>query len=140
MLVIFANKQFKILLEICFQFLSALVMFSVCQLICCSADFIFFFMEMAFFINLVRELTKDILDLKGDSKMKVKTIPAIYGEARSARFAAILTAVATIIMITHPIFNDQLLSRSYFIGATGTFLVLSMIEVYRRRFLDVQRS
>ncbi|HAE29540.1 MAG TPA: hypothetical protein DCF89_00390 [Flavobacteriales bacterium] len=97
-------------------------------------DFIFFFMEMAFFINLVRELTKDILDLNGDSKMNVKTIPAIYGEVRSARFAAILTAVATIIMITHPIFNDHLLSRSYFIGATGTFLVLSMISLWRSNF------
>lgn len=44
----------------------------------------------AFFINLVREIVKDIEDLNGDYSLKMNTLPILLGVARTKKTASIL--------------------------------------------------
>ena len=44
----------------------------------------------AFFINLVREIVKDIEDINGDYNMKMNTLPILLGAARTKKIASFL--------------------------------------------------
>jgi 4-hydroxybenzoate polyprenyltransferase len=44
----------------------------------------------AFFLNLVREIVKDIEDIKGDYNMKMNTLPILLGVSRTKKIAAFL--------------------------------------------------
>lgn len=46
--------------------------------------------SFAFFINLVREIVKDIEDINGDYNLKMNTLPILFGVARTKKIAAFL--------------------------------------------------
>lgn len=52
----------------------------------------------AFFINFIREVVKDILDVNGDHKMGMQTLPIIFGVSRSAKVAFGITCVTIAII------------------------------------------
>jgi geranylgeranylglycerol-phosphate geranylgeranyltransferase len=62
---------------------------------------VLFFASMAFLSNTGREITKGIVDVKGDAEANVKTVAVRYGE-RTAAVAAALFYVAAIILSPIP--------------------------------------
>ncbi len=67
----------------------------------------------AFFINFIREIVKDIEDIKGDSMQKVFTFPAIYGLKKSFYIVCILTIV--LILLTHIPFVFKFYKIEYYL-------------------------
>lgn len=54
----------------------------------------------AFFISLVREIIKDIEDLKGDDTFGSKTLPIVWGIRRTKQFTYFLIALFSILVIS----------------------------------------
>lgn len=54
---------------------------------------------IAFFLNLSRELVKDIIDIKGDNKLNMNTLPILIGVNRTSRIAAVITLIPFIILL-----------------------------------------
>ncbi|MBE0423207.1 MAG: geranylgeranylglycerol-phosphate geranylgeranyltransferase [Lutibacter sp.] len=53
----------------------------------------------AFFINLVREIVKDIEDIKGDYNMKMNTLPILLGVSRTKKIAAFLCLFPLVLLL-----------------------------------------
>ncbi|PKP28348.1 MAG: prenyltransferase [Bacteroidetes bacterium HGW-Bacteroidetes-18] len=53
----------------------------------------------AFFINLVREVVKDIEDINGDYNMKMNTLPILFGIARIKKIAAFLCLFPLVLLL-----------------------------------------
>lgn len=76
----------------------------------------------AFFINFIRELLKDIEDMKGDSAAGAKTFPAVFGVKKSVSLLKFLT-LALIILTSVP-FVFHLYGILYFVIVMLTVNVL----------------
>lgn len=53
----------------------------------------------AFFINLIREIIKDIEDINGDYKLNMNTLPILIGRYRTQYFVTILQVIFIIILV-----------------------------------------
>lgn len=53
----------------------------------------------SFFLNLSREIIKDIIDVKGDFNQGLKTLPIILGIKRSSYIAALFTIIPTLFLV-----------------------------------------
>jgi len=95
---------------------------------------VFFFMEMAFFINLAREVTKDIIDIEGDKHMNIRTIPIIYGARKTAGFTSILIGITVLLMMSHPVFAGISYSLSYFIATTASCMILAVFFLLTTKY------
>ena len=54
---------------------------------------------IAFFLNLSRELVKDIIDIKGDNNLNMNTLPILIGVDRTSKIAIIITLIPFIILL-----------------------------------------
>tara|TARA_R110002073_G_scaffold128999_3_gene275051 strand:- start:5161 stop:6090 length:930 start_codon:yes stop_codon:yes gene_type:complete len=69
--------------------------------------FKFYFLFMSFMITLIRELIKDIEDIKGDYNSNYKTLPIILGKKRVRNLIIVLASILSIlIMIYSSLFYD----------------------------------
>lgn len=89
----------------------------------------------AFFINLIREIVKDIEDLEGDSKAGVYTFPAIRGIPVSITLIKLLTI--TLILLTTIPFLLKIYRIEYFVLVMP---VVNGIFVYFLRKLSEDQS
>jgi len=65
----------------------------------------------------MRELVKDLENLKGDLVLNYKTIPVVYGEKWSKFFLSVLTAIAIIpILLLTTSFNTGLMEYYFYIS------------------------
>ena len=55
----------------------------------------------AFFLNLIREIIKDLNDIEGDKFIKMKTLPIIFGEKKTIRFIKILILGLCLFLFFH---------------------------------------
>lgn len=83
----------------------------------------------AFFINLIREIIKDIEDRQGDRKHGCKTLPIVLGfrNTKKVIFAIAMIFVCAILMVTFKINNPRLFL--YFSGLSILFF-LFMYKIY----------
>jgi 4-hydroxybenzoate polyprenyltransferase len=83
----------------------------------------------AFFINLIREIIKDIEDRQGDRKHGCKTLPIVIGfrNTKKVIFMIALCFVFAIMVVTFKI-NDALLF--YYFGALGILFLFFMYKIY----------
>ena len=113
--------------------------------------FIFGYSIFAFILNFIREIQKDMADIKGDIRIKARTIPIIYGLKKAKIVTAILivgtmaalvflqqkvvsdtySLIYLILAILIPLtvslwFNHRAVRRHEFVKA-GNFLKLSML-------------
>lgn len=84
----------------------------------------------AFLINLIRELVKDIQDVKGDNKINCKTFPIIYGLEKTRHLIAVLSMV--LILFTIYPFIAQLYSIEYF---AIVMIIVNPVMVYSLKLL-----
>jgi geranylgeranylglycerol-phosphate geranylgeranyltransferase len=80
------------------------------------------FSAMAFFSNLGREIIKDISDIEGDKKRKVKTLPMMVGKL-SSTFLAISFVIAAVLLLPTP-YLLGILSWYYLIALLPCIIVL----------------
>ena len=83
----------------------------------------------AFFMNLIREIIKDIEDLDGDRKHGCQTLPIVLGfrNAKKIIYAIALIFVCSILVVTFKINNPNL--YLYFGGLSILFLIF-MYRIY----------
>ncbi len=70
--------------------------------------------KFAFFINLVREMIKDIEDIEGDNIQEMKTLPIIIGTIKTTKIAFILLLAPTLYLFYY--LNQYLFSNNLFYG------------------------
>ena len=85
----------------------------------------------AFFINAIRELVKDIMDIDGDNKINIKTFPIRFGIPKSKQLVTVLTFL--LIVFTFYPFLNQSYRIEYFIVV---MVILNPILVVCLKFLS----
>ena len=85
----------------------------------------------AFFINAIRELVKDIMDIDGDNKINIKTFPIRFGIPKSKQLVTVLTFL--LIVFTFYPFLNQFYRIEYFIVV---MVILNPILVVCLKFLS----
>lgn len=93
----------------------------------------------AFFFNLIREIIKDMADVKGDLLLKSQTLPIRFGFAKTKIVLAILYAVTLIPIVLlcqkmldgwygiYPNMSDKVMIFKYLIFSVGIFQLASFI-------------
>ncbi|SIS82136.1 geranylgeranylglycerol-phosphate geranylgeranyltransferase [Belliella pelovolcani] len=83
----------------------------------------------AFFINLIREIIKDIEDRQGDRKHGCKTLPIVLGFRNTKRviFVIAVAFVCAILTVTFKINNASLF---YYFGGLSFLFFLFMYKIY----------
>ncbi|GMQ27014.1 geranylgeranylglycerol-phosphate geranylgeranyltransferase [Algoriphagus sp. oki45] len=91
---------------------------------------VFTYSMFAFFLNLIREIIKDIEDRPGDRKHGCRTLPIVIGfrKTKQVIFAIAITFVGAILTVTFQINNSHLF---VFFGVLGIVFCLFMWKVYR---------
>jgi len=87
----------------------------------------------AFLINLIRELIKDIEDLKGDAECGLKTFPIVFGIRKSISlvlFYSVILIVSTLVPYIYQIYNAK-----YFavVVIVNILLLYILAELYRKK-------
>jgi 4-hydroxybenzoate polyprenyltransferase len=78
---------------------------------------IFIHATFLYLMIVMRELVKDLENLKGDLVLNYKTIPVVYGEKWSKFFLSVLTAIAIIpILLLTTSFNTGLMEYYFYIS------------------------
>lgn len=60
---------------------------------------IFFYLLFAFLTTLIREIIKDLQDIKGDNKFKLKTLPIMIGNKRTINFVIFLSFLLQLLLL-----------------------------------------
>lgn len=60
---------------------------------------IFFYLLFAFLTTLIREIIKDLQDIKGDNKFKLKTLPIMIGNKRTVNFVVFLSFLLQLLLL-----------------------------------------
>jgi 4-hydroxybenzoate polyprenyltransferase len=83
----------------------------------------------AFFINLIREIIKDIEDRHGDRKHGSKTLPIVVGFKATKNIIFIIAGlfVISILVVTYKLHNELLF---YYFGGLSFLFVLFMYKIY----------
>ena len=100
---------------------------------------IFFYLLFAFLTTLIREIIKDLQDIKGDNKFKLKTLPIMIGKKRTINFLIFLSFLLQLLLLLVLIDsfkNDQYLILFFLI--TLSLLVAYLIYKLRVPFKNNQ--
>jgi len=100
---------------------------------------IFFYLLFAFLTTLIREIIKDLQDIKGDNKLKLKTLPIMIGKKRTINFLIFLSFLLQLLLLMVLIDsfkNDQYLILFFLI--TLSLLVVYLIYKLRVPFKNNQ--
>ena len=62
--------------------------------------FIFIFQFFSFFLTWMREIVKDLEDVKGDIRHRCRTLPIVWGIKKTARFLIILNLITSLSIIS----------------------------------------
>jgi len=81
---------------------------------------LFIFFVLAFLANMAREIAKGIADVAGDSAKGVRTVAVAMGTSSAARMTAALFAIAVLLSITAPLFDN--VSLFYYPGVAAADL------------------
>lgn len=96
----------------------------------------FLYSFLGFGITLLRELVKDIEDIKGDKNANYKTFPVLVGIKGSQILFYILTFLFTVglFYLDGLIINNFLFDAVYYYLLTFIFLSISIFQVYKANF------
>lgn len=95
-------------------FLTALALILVDLYFNSGNDMIYIYASFAFFMTLIREIIKDMEDLKGDNSFGCKTLPIIWGIRKTKQMIYFLLAVLVItVVVLNFLFTD--LPVSFFV-------------------------
>lgn len=87
---------------------------------------IFKFSIFAFFVNFIREIVKDLLDVNGDKKGEVNSLPIILGRKRTVGIVTVLAFLllaAVIYFMYRDLYNQQIPMLYFLIAIVGPLLL-----------------
>ena len=90
---------------------------------------IFVFGFYLFLILSIRELVKDLENIKGDLTLNYKTVPVVYGEKATKLMMSILIALNCLVSVLLVFYFELRLMHSFFIGAT-VYLILLLFMIW----------
>lgn len=90
---------------------------------------IFVFGFYLFLILAIRELVKDLENIKGDLTLNYKTVPVVYGEKATKSMMSILIALNCLVSVLLVFYFELRLMHSFFIGAT-VYLILLLFMIW----------
>lgn len=111
-------------------FLTALSIYIVAMLYAGTPALILIYALFAFFMTLVREIIKDMEDLKGDSTFGCKTLPIIWGFRKTKQFVYGIMLVFSVSVIILD-FTYTILPSVFFISFLFIPLLWLMFRLYR---------
>ncbi len=85
------------------------------------------FSLFAFFISLIREIVKDMEDVRGDAQFGCKTLPIVFGIRKTKQIIYIIFAIFTIILL-----STQFFFHHYFVLYLYFFVLFPMIYFFIR--------
>ena len=90
-------------------------------------ELLFDYAVFAFLLNFIREIIKDLEDINGDYNQGMRTLPIVLGVSRTAKVVAVITAIATVILLWY--INNHLMNSGLYIATIYAlvFLVSPMI-------------
>jgi len=129
-------KRLALIGNISIAFLTAISIFIVALIYPENSDLIHIYALFAFFITIIREVIKDIEDLKGDSTFGCKTLPIIWGIRKTKQFlyVFILAFVPFLFYLALAMANQYLLIYFVFLA------ILFLIFVYLLIQADTKKS
>ncbi|MFL2623249.1 MAG: geranylgeranylglycerol-phosphate geranylgeranyltransferase [Flavobacteriaceae bacterium] len=100
---------------------------------------IFVFGFYLFLILAIRELAKDLENIKGDLTLNYKTVPVVYGEKATKLMMSILIALNCLVSLLLVFYFELRLMYSFFIGST-VYLILLLFMIWNaQRHQDYNR-
>ena len=100
---------------------------------------IFVFGFYLFLILAIRELVKDLENIKGDLTLNYKTVPVVYGEKATKLMMSILIALNCLVSVLLVFYFELRLMYSFFIGST-VYLILLLFMIWNaQRHQDYNR-
>lgn len=122
-------KRLPLIGNISIAFLTAVSIFIITLIYPENRNLINIYALFAFFISIIREVIKDIEDLKGDSTFGCRTLPIIWGIRKTKQFlyVFILAFVPFLFYLALMMANQYLLL--YFVFLTMLFLVFVYLLV-----------
>ena len=100
---------------------------------------IFVFGFYLFLILAIRELVKDLENIKGDLTLNYKTVPVVYGEKATKSMMSILIALNCLVSALLIFYFELRLMHSFFIGATVYLIILLFMIWNAQRQQDYNR-
>jgi 4-hydroxybenzoate polyprenyltransferase len=95
---------------------------------------LFDYAKFAFIINLVREIIKDIEDIKGDTLQEMKTLPILIGVAKTNKIALVLLLLPVLYLfyyVKSNLFDNNLLySVFYMIVLVIAPMIICLIKIW----------
>ncbi|MFC3880355.1 geranylgeranylglycerol-phosphate geranylgeranyltransferase [Algoriphagus namhaensis] len=111
-------------------FLTGLAIYLVAIYYRKSELLIFTYAVFAFYLNLIREIIKDIEDRPGDRKHGCRTLPIVFGFRRTKQVIFIIAAcfVISIVLISLSLNQPELF---YYFGVLAVFFIYFMLKIYQ---------
>lgn len=95
---------------------------------------LFDYAKFAFIINLVREIIKDIEDIKGDTLQEMKTLPILIGVAKTNKIALVLLLLPVLYLfyyVKSNLFDNNLLyAVFYMIALVIAPMIICLIKIW----------
>jgi 4-hydroxybenzoate polyprenyltransferase len=88
---------------------------------------VFIYAVFAFFINLIREIIKDLEDWKGDQAFGCKTLPVIWGIRKTKRLLLLIVSIFIFLIVSLTLKLDNYFLKIYFV-----FLAIPAIVFVQR--------
>jgi 4-hydroxybenzoate polyprenyltransferase len=116
-------------------FLTALSLLVVLVLYPYHHILVIIYAVFAFFINLIREIIKDLEDWKGDLAFGCRTLPIVWGMRKTKRFIYILMIIFVILLGWLTIKLDNYFIKGYFalLAIPAAFFAWKLIKSDTRR-------
>lgn len=98
---------------------------------------LFDYTKFAFIVNLVREIIKDIEDIKGDTLQEMKTLPILIGASKTSKIAFVLLLVPVLYLfyyVKSNLFDNNLLySVFYMIALVIAPMIICLIKIWNAK-------
>jgi 4-hydroxybenzoate polyprenyltransferase len=108
-------KRLPFVGNVTIAFLTGLSLMTVTILYPQNRLLVFIYALFAFFMNLIREIIKDIEDWKGDQAFGCKTLPVIWGIRKTKRLVLVILTSFTFLILWLTIKLDNYFLKIYFV-------------------------
>ena len=98
---------------------------------------LFDYTKFAFIVNLVREIIKDIEDIKGDTLQEMKTLPILIGASKTSKIVFVLLLLPVLYLfyyVKSNLFDNNLLySVFYMIALVIAPMIICLIKIWNAK-------
>ncbi|WP_258100398.1 geranylgeranylglycerol-phosphate geranylgeranyltransferase [Marinoscillum pacificum] len=132
-------RRITIIGNVVIAFLTGLTLLMICIYLARNEVLVYIYASFAMAITLIREVLKDMEDVKGDSKFGIESLPVIFGIRGAKLFIYLSIGISGAFLISFLITIDNWWVRYYFMALLPIFLWFIYKLIYADRQKDYQR-